>query len=623
MRDAPSPPSPGFPFSAVLGQEHLKLALLLCAIDPAIGGVLVRGPRGVAKTTLARACAELLPGRFVELPLGASEERVTGSLDLGQALGQGQVKFAPGLLARAHGGVLYVDEVNLLPDALVDLLLDAAASGQNVVERDGVSQVHAARFVLIGTMNPEEGELRPQLCDRFGLSVCADPALTPALRTEVVLRRLEFERDPRAFASRFELEQRALRERCGVARERVPSLPFAGPGIAHAAELCHAAGVEGVRADLAMLRSARAHAAWQGRSELLVSDVDAVAELALAHRRRGPGPRGGGGSGGSSSGTPSGGGGAPSEPARSVSGAPSAPPGASAVRGVGGAPGAGGGEGAAAHPGSPASLGSQPPRDTSAAQGSSPDGASRVGAGSGALAPIAVRSSEPPRLPARLFALQAPAPPRQPSQRRVRGTQISGLGAIDWFATLARSPRPTFGDLRHRPRRLARAGTWVIALDCSASMLQRGALGVAKGVARAIAARAVRLRARVVLASFGGADVSIQPLSRSAPTALDTAIAALGAAGATPLRRAVELGLGLASGGPVGSAERRFVLLTDGRTRDDLTGLAARHPSVQTTLIDCERGSVRLSRARRIAEQLAARYFHVDDVASPAPSARW
>ena len=154
---------PVYPWSAVVGQAALKQALVLCAIDPAIGGVLVQGPRGVAKTTLARALSELVSGTFVELPLGATEERITGSLDLDAALGEQRVQFAPGLLSRAHQGVLYVDEVNLLPDATVDLLLDAAATGRNVVERDGVSQIHAARFVLIGTMNPEEGELRPQL----------------------------------------------------------------------------------------------------------------------------------------------------------------------------------------------------------------------------------------------------------------------------------------------------------------------------------------------------------------------------------------------------------------------------------------------------------------------------
>ncbi|MET0410847.1 MAG: ATP-binding protein, partial [Polyangiaceae bacterium] len=247
-----------FPFSAVVGQERLKLALILCAIDPSIGGVLVRGPRGVAKTTLARGFAQLLSGAFVELPLGATEERVTGTLDLAQALGERRVAFAPGLLARAHDGALYVDEVNLLPDALVDLLLDAATSGVNVVERDGVSHSHPARFVLIGTMNPEEGELRPQLLDRFGLCVSAEQAFAPEERARIVLTRLEFERDPAAFDARFASDQRALSQRCRQARELAPSIELAGPALARVSELCHAAGVDGVRADLAMLRAARA-----------------------------------------------------------------------------------------------------------------------------------------------------------------------------------------------------------------------------------------------------------------------------------------------------------------------------------------------------------------------------
>ncbi len=163
---------PHFPLAAVVGADELKLALCLAAIDPAIGGVLIEGPRGMAKSTLARGVADLLDGgRFVTLPLGASEERIVGTLDLDAALGEGRAQFSPGVLAHAHGGVLYVDEVNLLPDHLVDLLLDVAASGVNLIERDGLSHSHPARFVLIGTMNPEEGELRPQLLDRFGLKV--------------------------------------------------------------------------------------------------------------------------------------------------------------------------------------------------------------------------------------------------------------------------------------------------------------------------------------------------------------------------------------------------------------------------------------------------------------------
>ncbi|HEX4353492.1 MAG TPA: AAA family ATPase, partial [Polyangiales bacterium] len=270
---------PVYPWSAVVGQDRLKQALLLCTIDPAIGGVLVQGPRGVAKTTLARSLAELVSGSFVELPLGATEERVTGTLDLQKALRDGQVEFAPGLLARAHEGVLYVDEVNLLADALVDLLLDAAASGRNIVERDGVSHSHAARLVLIGTMNPEEGSLRPQLIDRFGLSVRADEEIAPPERIEIVTRRLEFDRDPERFRARFVELQRALIERCLRARSLATEIPLAGAALEAVSRRCHGAGVEGVRADLAMLRAARAHAAWFGRNEITVEDVDAVAEL--------------------------------------------------------------------------------------------------------------------------------------------------------------------------------------------------------------------------------------------------------------------------------------------------------------------------------------------------------
>lgn len=277
---------PHFPLAAVVGADELKLALQLAAIDPAIGGVLIEGPRGMAKSTLARGIAELLPdGIFVTLPLGASEERIVGTLDLDAALGEGRAQFSPGVLARAHGGVLYVDEVNLLPDHLVDLLLDVAASGVNLVERDGISHRHPARFVLIGTMNPEEGELRPQLLDRFGLKVLQNGQPQPAERAEIVRRRLAFDADPQAFVARWSAEQQALAQRCQDARQRLPNIPLDDAALDEIAQRCFAAGVDGLRADLVWLRAARAHAAWRGATRIESEDIDAVEHFALAHRR--------------------------------------------------------------------------------------------------------------------------------------------------------------------------------------------------------------------------------------------------------------------------------------------------------------------------------------------------
>jgi magnesium chelatase subunit I len=275
-----------FPFTALVGQPQLQRALQLAAIDPGIGGVLISGPRGTAKSTAARALAALLPGApFVTLPLAASLEQLVGTLNVEDVLRNGQVRLAPGLVARAHNGVLYVDEVNLLPDALVDALLDVAASGVNTVERDGISQQHAARFVLVGTMNPEEGELRPQLLDRFGLSVALANPVDTAERTAILRARLGFDENPDAMAAQHAGEQRALSAALVAARAALPQVSWPDAVLHHAAACAIAAGVDGMRADLVMLRAARALAALQGRSEVTVADVDAVAELALAHRR--------------------------------------------------------------------------------------------------------------------------------------------------------------------------------------------------------------------------------------------------------------------------------------------------------------------------------------------------
>ena len=311
---------PDFPFAAIVGQETLKRALLLSVIQPSVGGVLIRGTKGVAKSTAVRALAGLLPPiqvvagcpfqrrpgesipdwpmpadvpvasrpvPLVELPLGATEDRVLGSLHLEKAL-RGERAFEPGLLASANRGILFIDEVNLLPDHLVDILLDASASGQHRVEREGLSLCHPAWFVLIGTMNPEEGDLRPQLLDRFGLVVDVADLAQPAERAEAVRRRLAFEANPERFTAQWRAAEAAEGERIIRARQLLPEVHVGDAILQSITERCLAAGVEGLRADLTMCRSAAAWAAYQGRAEVEPEDVEAVAELALAHRRTNP-----------------------------------------------------------------------------------------------------------------------------------------------------------------------------------------------------------------------------------------------------------------------------------------------------------------------------------------------
>jgi len=281
---------PAYPFSAVVGQETAKRALLLVAADVRLGGVLLRGERGAAKTTLARGLAALLPGRapFVELPLGASEDRLVGGLDVGRALERGDLHEQLGLLAAADGGVLYVDEVNLLADHLVDLLLDAASSGRYRLERDGLSVERPSRFVLVGSMNPEEGELRPQLLDRFGLSVEVRGVGSLAERVEAVTRRLAFDADPQAVVAAHADAEARLRDAIRTARTLLRARGGSAPDwlVAAAARLAGEAGVDGLRSDLALVRAALARAALDGRPEPTRDDLTEVAALVLAHRLR-------------------------------------------------------------------------------------------------------------------------------------------------------------------------------------------------------------------------------------------------------------------------------------------------------------------------------------------------
>jgi Mg-chelatase subunit ChlI len=313
-----------FPFTAIVGQERMKRALVLNAIHPLIGGVLIRGERGTAKSTAARALAALLPEidvvadcrfqcdfsrpdtfcdecrarlergeslpmahrrtRFVDLPVSATEDRVVGTLDIEKAIQRGERHFEPGVLAAANRGVLYVDEVNLLDDHVVDLLLDSAAMGVNVVEREGISFSHPARFVLVGSMNPEEGDLRPQLLDRFALSVQIQGLLDADLRVQILQRRIQFEQNPDAFCAEWEAEEEHLTQEIAAARMRHDMVTYTQSDLYAIAQLTSELHVDGHRADIVILKTARAHAAYEGRLTITDRDILLAAELALPHR---------------------------------------------------------------------------------------------------------------------------------------------------------------------------------------------------------------------------------------------------------------------------------------------------------------------------------------------------
>ncbi len=308
-----------FPFSAIVGQEDMKLAMILTAVDPSIGGVLVFGDRGTGKSTAVRALAGLLPHisavkdcpmnsekpedvpdwvdltggtivdrptPVVDLPLGATEDRVVGALDIERALARGETRFEPGLLARANRGYLYIDEVNLLEDHIVDLLLDVAQSGENVVEREGLSIRHPAKFVLVGSGNPEEGELRPQLLDRFGLSVEVSSPKSIDERINVIKRRDKFDRDPAKFLKSFASQDAKIRDAITAARDAVHTIRTSDALLGQCAELCMQLGADGLRGELTLLRTARALAAYEGRKSVSRRHITRIAPMALAHRLR-------------------------------------------------------------------------------------------------------------------------------------------------------------------------------------------------------------------------------------------------------------------------------------------------------------------------------------------------
>ncbi|MGW2559619.1 putative cobaltochelatase [Streptomyces sp. NPDC001514] len=650
-----------YPFTAVVGMDDLRLALLLNAVSPAVGGVLVRGEKGTAKSTAVRALAVLMPdvdvvagcrfscapgapdpgcpdgpheaapgtarpARMVELPVGASEDRLVGALDIERALAEGVKAFEPGLLADAHRGILYVDEVNLLHDHLVDLLLDAAAMGASYVEREGVSVRHAARFLLVGTMNPEEGELRPQLLDRFGLTVEVAASREPEQRVEVVRRRLAYDDDPAGFAARWADEEAALRERIVAARALLPSVVLGDGALRRIAATCAAFEVDGMRADIVMARTATALAAWAGRTDVLEEDVRQAALLALPHRRRrnpfdapgldeekldetleqfdgddepqhdpdhdpDPDPDGPDGPEGGPGGGPGGGGGIPPQSQGPDAAAPAeeqpaqGPGEQSAVRAAEpfrtkmlSVPGLG--EGAAGR------------RSRARTEHGRTTGARRP---RGALTKLHLSAT-----------VQAAAP-----YQRARGRAGAGL-------VVRRD------DLRQATREGREGNLVLFVVDASGSMAARQRMSAVKGAVLSLLLDAYQRRDKVGLVTFRGtgADVALPPTS-----SVDAAAARLEqlpTGGRTPLAAGLLKAHDVLRVERLRDPSRRplLVVVTDGRATGGpdpvaLAGRAARLHAADGTasvVVDCETGPVRLGLAGRLAADLSGTAITLDEL---------
>jgi magnesium chelatase subunit D len=682
-----------FPLSALVGQEALVEALLVNAVAPDVGGVLVRGERGTAKSTAVRALAPLLPpvraaadqpfafgpgeqaphgpvahdaplaerpAPLVELPLGATLDRLVGALDLGRALA-GEQAFEAGLLARAHRGILYVDEVNLLPDHLVDALLDAAASGVARVEREAVSASHAARFLLVGTMNVEEGELRPQLLDRFGLGVEVRAPRDRVVRAEIVRRRLAFERDPAAFVARFASEEDALRERIALARSRVGSVRLPERELLRITGACAELEIDGVRGDIVCARAAQALAALDGLDEVAEEHVRRAARLALAHRRHRD-PLGGGPDGGTDEDLQRALDGEPGDGDLDPDGGGPAPAPPSGSDGSGGANGSSGEEG----------VGRGRTDSVSAAAGSSAQSAA-------AFSPTArARERRDPPAPATLplAALVLDGAGSGPAGRRARG-RGAGVGAIDSRAAgpesddlavvatlrarlvaggargsdsaLRPGAPPMTADLysheQHKPALIdasayaggavplhehVRAGREAVLLclvvDASGSMGARQRLARVKGALLALLRDAYARRDRVAVIAFRDARAELLVRPGAPLEQAGAAIRALPTGGRTPLAAGLREAALVIGREAVRDPHRRAiaVVLTDGRVQDPHGAVpaAARalgNAAAAVHVVDTEEGHVRLGLAGRVA--LAAG-GGLHRLAAPVPSTR-
>lgn len=594
-----------YPFSALVGQDRLRLALLLCAVHPEIGGVLIRGEKGTAKSTAVRGLAAVLSAvdddaRLVELPIGATEDRVVGSLDLQKVLRDGEHAFSPGLLARAHGGVLYVDEVNLLHDHLVDVLLDAAAMGRVHVEREGISHSHESRFVLIGTMNPEEGELRPQLLDRFGLTVDVAASRDVDVRVEVIRARMAFEADPRTFVERYAAADAELADRIVAARAAIGAVVLPDSELRRIAALCAAFDVDGMRADLVVARTAVAHAAWRGATTVAEEDIRVAAELALPHRRRRD---------------------------------PFDDPGLDPERLEEAMQQAGESAEQSGQDGGPSDPDFDPDFDP---PGGGADAGSESGVPQGNSKQSSTRQSAPPSAVFRTRALVVPgvgegAPGRRSRARNRTGTPIAataepGAGyGLHIFATLlatagrqqgAGLPRPRPEDVRRAVREGREGNLVIFVVDASGSMAARDRMSAVTGAALSLLRDAYQRRDKVAVITFRQQDARVLLPPTTSVHIAGRRLARFDTGGKTPLAQGLLAARDLVIREKARDRARRslVVVLTDGRatggpdplgrTRQAAAALVAE--GAAAVVVDCETSFVRLGLAGQLAEQLGS-----------------